>query len=346
MSDTIKKLRLFNRLRKLGNDREGPLSKLLSKVQEDKTTTARMEGLRANRIRAASELDNQKVSVKNLLRLKVQMGNEFIAEQGWMRVDFPEPMISAHVVAVSGPKSAKIPSEEIRRARRDRYIVKMAAATNKLMDKAMDILMASVPEEVRGVLDDLGSVWGDIEGAISQAGKDFADLISFADPLLGPLTGVVDDIVGLFTGVSLPNPVDLLFAYVRIMMIVYTEILWDEILEPLMREMVNDNLPVDDLWSKAESWGIERGRAVHAIDLREISGTGFEWHSSGDVAINWIAVGLTEEEVEIPEEIQVVLDDLKAEVKDLRKIFQEDLEVFLRDIKDQFTGVDVPDFTP
>lgn len=71
-----------------------------------------------------SELVGGRGRIENILRTRIQMGNEFGLNKGWYKVTFPFEMLNPRVIATSGPRSAKEPVAEIRFAARAEYVTR------------------------------------------------------------------------------------------------------------------------------------------------------------------------------------------------------------------------------
>lgn len=267
------------------------------------------------------------VNVQNILRLKVQMGNEYAPNKGWFRVNFPEEMLSAHVTAISGPRSVKMPRADIVADRRENFLIKTADITKIA---------------VRNSLEDAGLVWI----------MDLWDIIinTVIDLKGGPAWWATEL---LFGDIPVPSAIDVFAEMFSGVLTSYSELVWDNVVEPMWREFDNATLEKISMWGLADAWGIERGRSIHNVNLRNITGTSFEWYSYGEMYINWIAIGMTKEPQELPPEIQQPIDDVKGEINEVKDYIKNELDPYLiqlrqivDDLAKRFPDITIPELPP
>lgn len=249
------------------------------------------------------------INVQNIMRLKVQMGNEYGADPQWYSVLFPQDMLSAHVTAVSGPRSAKSPRADIVADRRAEFLTKVAGATSLAVRNSIE------DAGLGWVMDIWDGIFGWYYNYKGGWTKVLFELLTGA-PIDPP--PAVEVFVKMFSGVLTS----------------YSELLWDYIVKPTWQEFDNVTLENVSMWGIAEAWGIERGRSVHNVTLRNITGSGFEWYSYGDMYINWVGIGLLRDPQELPPEIQQPIDTVKQELADLKIEYNEEIQALKTQIQD------------
>ena len=268
------------------------------------------------------------INVQNILNLKIQMGNEYAPAKGWFRVNFPEEMVSAHVTAISGPRSAKAPRADIVADRREDFLTKVGEVTaiavrNSIEDAGLSWVM---------------DLWDGILNMYFDYKKGWAILA--AELLLG-----VD--------VKAPTAVEIFTKMFSGVLTSYSELIWDYVIKPMWQEFDNVTLENVSMWGIADAWGIERGRSIHNVNLQKITGTGFEWYSYGNMYINWVAIGLLREPQELPPEIQQPIDDVKSEINEVKDYIKNELDPYLTqlrqivdDLAKRFPDITIPELPP
>jgi len=108
-------------------------------------------------------------------------------------------------------------------------------------------------------------------------------------------------------------------------------LVYDTVVKPTLQitEMIiKDTIPI-----LPDAWGLERGRSVHSVDIKEITETGFKWYSYGEQYINWIAIGLSEESY-VPPEISQPLGKVQEEIGRIREEFENYKQQLVSEVQD------------
>ena len=138
--------------------------------------------------------------VENILRMRVQMGNEYGENRGWHHVTFPQEMLNAHVVAVSGPRSAKVPAIQLRTDIRSKYIEAFSQGIFNLIVKPVEDAIPNIiiiRESMHGFVDYI------MEPLVSGVSKIYGSLMY--DLVMKPLTDMMEELIRYSVPYDLPD---------------------------------------------------------------------------------------------------------------------------------------------